>query len=509
MTQPSPPNPATRLESSRAVFIASAASLLPFIGIALAFPEATSAGLGSARGWIVSHLDWAFMVAANIAVLVCLIISLSPFGNIRLGGAEAKPDFSTASWIAMLFAAGVGTGMVFYGTAEPAIYFTGRGGTPLNVAAFSTDAQARAFSATLFHWGITPWSIYAIVGVSLAFFHYNKGLPLTIRSAFYPFLGERTWGWPGHMIDFIAVIATIFGLATTLGMGATLVGSGIDFLFGVDNDLGLQTTLIIGITALAIASVVRGLKRGIRILSNINLGLAAALLTFIIFAGPTAQIIGSIWPNTMRYAADFIPLSNWAGRADTQWFQGWTILYWAWWIAWSPFVGMFMARISRGRSVRAFLGVSILLPTLIGIIWFSSFGMAAIDQIQNGIGALPLGIKKDHLVLYQTLENLPWHQITSAFAICLLVIFFVTSSDSGSLVVDTITAGGRTDAPVSHRIFWASVEGLVAIALLVGGGTAALSTLQNGVIIAGLPFTVVLLVCCISLLKAMRGTLKG
>lgn len=505
MATPSATDPAARLENSRAVFIASAASLLPFIGIALAFPDAASAGLGSARTWIVSNLDWVFMITANIAVLVCAIIAFSPLGRVTLGGPEAKPDFSTLSWIAMLFSAGVGTGMVFYGTAEPAIYFSGRGGTPLDVAASTADGQARAFSATLFHWGVTPWAIYAVVGLSLAFFHYNKGLPLTIRSAFHPFLGERTWGWPGHIIDFTAVIATIFGLATTLGMGATLVGSGIEFLFGLDNDLSLQVTLIIGITLLAIASVVRGLKRGIRLLSNINLGLAAALLIFIILAGPTARTIGSYWPNTLQYAADFIPLSTWAGRSDTQWFHGWTILYWAWWIAWSPFVGMFIARISRGRSVRAFLGVSILLPSVIGIVWFSSFGMAAIDQIQNGIGALPLGIQKDHLVLYQTLENLPWPQITSTFAICLLVIFFVTSSDSGSLVVDTITAGGRTNAPVSHRIFWASVEGCVAIALLAGGGSAALSTLQNGVIIAGLPFTLVLLICCISLLLAMRS----
>lgn len=490
------------------VFIISAICVAAFILAALLFPGATSHGLGAAKSWIIRHLDWVFMLTANLVVALCGYIALSPLGRITLGGPKAEPEFSTFSWVAMLFSAGVGTGMVFYGTAEPAIYYIGRGGTPLDVPALTPAAQQAAFSATAFHWGITPWAIYAIVGLALAFFHFNQGLPLTIRSAFHPLLGRRIWGWPGHVIDIIAVIATIFGLATTLGMGATLVASGLEFLFAIDNDLTVQSILIVGITLIAIASVVRGLRRGIRVLSMINLGLAAGLLLFIILAGPTRETLASYWPNTVRYAADFISLSHWIDRPDITWMRSWTILYWAWWIAWSPFVGMFIARISKGRSVRAFLGVTILLPTLIGIIWFSSFGMAAIDQIQNGIGALPAGIPKDHLVLYQTLANLPWQGITSLLAICLLVIFFVTSSDSGSLVVDTITAGGRTDAPVAHRVFWASVEGLVAIALLVGGGTTALSTLQSGVIIAGLPFTLVLLVCCYSTLKGMRAAAR-
>lgn len=491
------------------VFLISAIGVAAFILAALLFPEATSNGLGAAKSWIIQHLDWVFMLTANLVVGLCVYIALSPLGRITLGGPKAERDFSTLSWIAMLFSAGVGTGMVFYGTAEPAIYYIGRGGTPLDVPALTPAAQAAAFSATAFHWGITPWAIYAITGLALAFFHYNQGLPLTIRSAFHPLLGQRIWSWPGHVIDVIAVIATIFGLATTLGMGATLVASGIEFLFSIKNDLTLQIILIIAITLIAIGSVVRGLRRGVRVLSMINLVLAAGLLAFIIVAGPTRAILTSYWPNTLAYTADFISLSHWFDRPDTAWMRSWTILYWAWWIAWAPFVGMFIARISKGRSVRAFLGVTVLLPTLIGIVWFSSFGMAAINQIQNGIGALPAGITKDHLVLYQTLENLPWQGITSLLAIVLLVIFFVTSSDSGSLVVDTITAGGRTDAPVAHRVFWASVEGLVAIALLVGGGTTALSTLQSGVIITGLPFTLVLLVCCYSTLKGMRAAARG
>jgi len=492
-----------KLAANKTVFWLSAGSILPFIALTLAFPNVASTALASARGWIVAELDWVFMVVANIVVIVCALIALSPLGRIRLGGADAMPAFSTLSWLAMLFAAGVGTGMVFYGTAEPAAYYTGWSGTPLNVAAFTPQAERLAFSATLLHWGVTAWAIYAIVGLALAYFHYTKGLPLTLRSAFFPLLGARTWGWPGHIIDFIAVIATLFGLATALGMGVTLVGSGLEVLIGIPNGLGVQVPLILLITAIAIGSVVRGLDKGIRRLSQLNLGFAAILLGFIILAGPTSRILSSYLPHLSNYAGDFFTLSNWTNRPDTAWYHGWTILYFAWWVAWSAFVGMFIARISKGRTIRAFLIATIILPTLIGLICFSSFGITAIAQIQDGIGALSQGITKDHLVLYQTLENLPWPQAMSLLAIVLLIIFFVTSSDSGSLVVDTITAGGKTDAPVAQRVFWAAVEGLVAIALLIGGGTTALSTLQNGVIIAGLPFTLLLLMCCFSLLKAL------
>lgn len=491
------------------VFFLSAGALIPFIVMSLVFPEAMGTALANAKNFVMQYFDWFFVITVNVIALFCLFFAVSPMGRIRLGGDDAEPDFSTPSWIAMLFSAGVGTGMMFYGTAEPLAYYTDWTGIPLSAAPFTQQAERLAFSATIFHWGLTPWAVYGIVGLALAYFTFNRGLPLTIRSAFYPILGERIWGWPGHIIDLLAVVATIFGLATTLGMGATLAMSGLDFLFGFENSLSNQVVLIVGITGLAIISVVRGLDGGIKILSNLNIVLAMALLAFVVAAGPTNEIVRSWATNTINYAADFIPLSNWVGRTDTGFFHGWTIFYWAWWVAWSPFVGMFIARVSRGRTVRAFLSVVILIPTAAGIIWFSSFGKTAIHQVQTGVGALPDGIQKDYLVIYQTLENLPFPLFSSILAIFLLVVFFVTSSDSGSLVVDTITAGGKLEAPVQQRIFWASVEGLVAIALLIGGGATALGTLQNGVITAGLPFTLIVLVCCFSLYKAMRTDINS
>jgi len=491
------------------VFFLSAGALIPFIIISLLFPERMGEALATSKSFVTGNFDWFFVITTNFILLFCLLMAVSPMGKIKLGGDDATPDFSTGSWIAMLFSAGVGTGMMFYGTAEPAGYFTDWSGIPFNTTPLTAEAERLAFSATIFHWGLTPWAVYGVVGLALAFFTFNKGLPLTIRSAFYPLLGERTWGWPGHVIDLFAVLATIFGLATTLGMGATLAMSGLSFLFGFDNTLGNQILLIIGITSLAIISVVRGLDGGIKVLSNLNIVLAIGLLAFVILAGPTMPIVNSWLTNTVNYAKDFIPLSNWMDRSDKDFFHTWTILYWAWWVAWSPFVGMFIARVSRGRTVRAFLTTVIIIPSIAGIIWFSSFGKTAIDQIQRGIGSLPGGIDKDYLVIYQTLENLPYPVFASILAIFLLVVFFVTSSDSGSLVVDTITAGGKLEAPVPQRIFWASIEGLVAIALLAGGGTTAISTLQNGVITAGLPFTLILFVCCISLYVAMSAELRS
>ncbi|GJL92266.1 BCCT family transporter [Hyphococcus sp.] len=492
------------LDIHNPVFFASAALILSFAGSVLMFPESAGSVLTFARDWTLQHFDWFFVVATNIIFLFCLFIGVSRFGDIRLGGPDAKPDFGVLSWLSMLFSAGVGIGLVFYGAAEPTAYYTGWFGTPLDVAARTPEAERLAFSATIFHWGVTPWAVYAVMGLSLAFFTFNKGLPLTIRSAFYPLLGDRIWGWPGHIVDLLAVVATLFGLATSLGLGARQAASGLHFLFGVDNGLGTQVILIAGITSLAIFSVVRGLDGGVKLLSNINIIIAILLLLFVIVAGPTMAIFKGFGTNAVAYAADSLRLSNWIGRTDTEWFHGWTIFYWAWWISWSPFVGMFIARVSRGRTIREFLIAVMGVPVIVAVVWFTAFGTTAIDQVKNGVGVLPGGISEVSLVLFQMLENLPFHQISSFVAIVLLIVFFVTSSDSGSLVIDSITAGGKLHAPVPQRIFWATMEGLVAVVLLVGGGSAALTSLQAGAITAGLPFTLVLLACCASLYRGLR-----
>ena len=308
---------------------------------------------------------------------------------------------------------------------------------------------------------------------------------------------DRSWGWFGHLIDIIAVLATIFGLATSLGFGAQQAASGLKFLFGIDNGMGTQVAIIIGVTAVALFSVVRGLEGGVKLLSNINMCLAAILLLFVVILGPTLAILIAMWTTASSYIENIIPLSNWIGREDEKFFHGWTVFYWAWWISWSPFVGMFIARISKGRTVREFIVAVLLVPTLVTLVWMSAFGGTALEQAQNEIGALAKGIGEVPLAMFQMLENLPIASITSFVAIVLVLVFFVTSSDSGSLVIDSITSGGKLDAPVPQRIFWATMEGVIAGALLFGGGGDALGALQAAAIAVGLPFTLVLLVMCI------------
>lgn len=346
-------------------------------------------------------------------------------------------------------------------------------------------------------------SVYAIVGLSLAFFTFNKGLPLTIRSAFYPLLGERIWGWPGHVIDLLAVIATIFGLATSLGLGAQQATQGLEILFGLENTTQTQIFFILGITSIAIISVVRGLDGGIRLLSNTNIIAAIGLLIFVIAAGPTLEILSAILINTRNYIVDMPKLSSPVGRGNIEWYRSWTIFYWAWWISWSPFVGMFIARVSRGRTIRQFLTAVLVVPTLAAICWFTAFGKIAINQTQANVGELADGVTEVSTVLFDMLALLPFGMLASGLAIALLIVFFVTSSDSGSLVIDSITAGGKLHAPVAQRIFWATMEGLIAIVLLVGGGATALGALQAGAVTAGLPFTFILLACSASLIVGL------
>ena len=492
------------------VFFFSALLIIVFVVGTLVAPTDASFILGGARAWTLEHAHWLFSASIGMILLFCILLAVLPFGRIRLGGPTATPDFKTPSWLAMLFSAGVGIGLMFWGTAEPLAYFTGWSGTPLGVEAGTPEARRLAMSATIFHWGFHPWAVYALLGLALAFFTFNKGLPLTIRSTFYPLLGERVWGWSGHIIDSLAVIATLFGLATSLGFGALQAASGMHFLFGIDPGITTQIGIIVGVTSMAILSVIRGLDRGIKVLSNVNIVMAIGLLIFVFAFGPTMSIIGAIPANAVDYLANFLPLSAWFGReADFAWYQGWTIFYWAWWISWSPFVGMFIARVSRGRTIREFLAAVLVMPVGVSVVWFSVFGTAAIEQAQNGVGELANGFTEVSLILFQTLEQLPMTQVVSSFAVVLLLIFFITSSDSGSLVIDTITAGGKLHPPVAQRIFWASMEGLVAAILLFGGGNTVLGALQAGAITTALPFTIVLLLCCASLYLGLRHELNS
>jgi BCCT family betaine/carnitine transporter len=478
------------------VFWITAVLILIFVMGTLMAPGPAKAVFAGAKGWSIGHFDWLFMVGGNIFVLFCLTLIFLPLGKIRIGGVDARPEFSRLSWFSMLFAAGMGIGLMFWSVAEPTAYYTNWYGTPLNAPPKTPQGAEAAMGATMFHWGLHPWAIYAVVGLSLAFFTYNKGLPLTIRSGFFPLTKDRSWGWFGHLIDIVAVLATIFGLATSLGFGAQQAASGLKFLFGIDSGIATQVAIIIGVTFVAVISVVRGLEGGVKVLSNINMGLAALLLLFVVLAGPTIVIFTTLGTTALAYAETIIPLSNWIGREDEKFFHGWTVFYWAWWISWSPFVGMFIARISKGRTVREFLVAVLLVPTLVTLVWMASFGGSALEQAQNEIGALSKGISDVSLAMFQMLQNLPVANISSFVAIVLVLVFFITSSDSGSLVVDSITSGGKLDAPVPQRIFWATMEGVIAGVLLFGGGDA-LGALQAAAITVGLPFTLVLLVMCV------------
>ncbi len=491
------------LDLHNPVFAISALLIIVFVLLSLVFPETANEKLDATRQWIGSTFDWLFLSAGNIFVLFCLALIILPVGRIRIGGQDAKPEFSVLSWFSMLFAAGMGIGLMFWSVAEPVGYFTEWFGTPLGIEGGTEEAHRAALGATMYHWGLHPWAIYSVVGLALAFFAYNKGMPLTIRSAFYPLLGERVWGPIGHVIDILAVLATMFGLATSLGLGAQQAASGLEFLFGIDAGLNTQVAIIIGVTIVALLSIMRGIHGGVKLLSNINLIFAALLLLFVMIAGGVLAFLANAGTTLAGYAQYFLPLSNPVGREDDVFYHSWTIFFWAWWISWSPFVGMFIARVSRGRTVRQFVTAVLLVPTLVTVVWMSAFGGSGLDQVRDGVGALAGGISDSSLALFQMLENMPFTAITSFLAIALVLVFFITSSDSGSLVIDSITSGGKTDAPQSQRLFWATTEGVVAGVLLAVGGAAALNALQAGAVSTGLPFVIVLLLMCISLMKGL------
>ncbi|MFT5226552.1 MAG: BCCT family betaine/carnitine transporter [Polaribacter sp.] len=494
------------------VFIISGISIVAFVIITLMFQHGAAEFFAWLRPTITSNFSWLFLSAGNIFVIFALVVCVSPLGRIRLGGQEAKPDYSYVGWFAMLFAAGMGIGLMFFGVSEPMSHFgSSMGGIAVGEDGVRTDwaplgaaagdigaAKDLAMAATIYHWGLHPWAMYAVVGLALAFFSFNCNLPLTFRSVFYPLLKERVWGWPGHLIDIIAVFATLFGLATSLGFGTQQALAGFSYLYGWGTGNVAIVVLIAFISVLAIISVVRGLDGGVKILSEINMGLALLLLLVILVLGPTAEILSTLMSGAGAYVAEFIPLSMPFGREDVNFSQGWTSFYWAWWISWSPFVGMFIARVSRGRTVREFLICVILVPTVLCIVWMATFGGTAVSQVIADAAA-PVASAAQEIKLFHMLADFPLSGVLSLIGIILVLVFFVTSSDSGSLVIDTITAGGKTDAPVSQRVFWCVFEGLVAAVLLLVGGAEALSALQAMAVSTGLPFTIVLLAMCVSL----------
>ena len=486
------------------VFWPSALIIVAFIAVTLIVGEPMNKVFSNIQSSISSFGGWFFVLSVNIFLFFVLYIAFSRYGKIRLGGSKARPEFSTTAWFAMLFSAGMGIGILFWSVGEPINHFI----NPPDAEPRSIEAARESMEITFLHWGLHAWGIYALVGMALAFFTFNKKLPLTISSVFYPLLGEKVNGPWGKVINVLAVVATLFGLATSLGLGVQQVSAGLAHLFNLPDSLTTQVILITVITLAATGSVVAGLSGGVKRLSQLNMFLGAIFLAFMLFVGPTLFITGSFIQNIGGYIQNFFELSFWTETyKQSDWQSDWTVFYWAWWVSWSPFVGMFIARISRGRTLKEFVLGVLIVPTLLTFLWLSTFGGSAIYLELNSLADIASAVTGNIATsLYVLLEQFPLSAVTSIVGVILVTSFFVTSSDSGSLVVDSLTAGGKLDAPVPQRIFWAMTEGAIAAVLLIGGGLGAL---QTAAISTGLPFAVLLLILMWSLLKGLRKEHSG
>ncbi|KJS37927.1 MAG: transporter [Rhodospirillaceae bacterium BRH_c57] len=485
------------------VFAGSVALIMVFVLVGAIWPQAAEQWFGTLQSGILGSFGWFYILSVAIFLIVVLILGLSRFGTLRLGPDDALPDFPYPSWVAMLFAAGMGIGLMFFAVAEPMMHFA----APPEATPGTIGAQREAMLITFFHWGIHAWAIYAVVGLALAYFGYRYNLPLTVRSGLYPLLKDRINGPIGHAVDIFAIVGTMFGIATSLGFGVLQINAGLAHLVGLPQGITTQIVLIAIVTAIASVSVITGLDRGVRRLSEVNLVLAVGLMLFVLFIGPTSHLMKTFVQNIGLYLDSIVLKTfNIYAYEPREWIDAWTLFYWAWWISWSPFVGMFIARISRGRTVREFVIAVLFIPAGFTFLWMTVFGNTAmLIDTTAAAGALGEAVAADvSVALFQFFEYLPFSAVTSTIAVMLVTIFFITSSDSGSLVIDTLAAGGETDTPALQRLFWCVLEGVVAAVLLMAGGLAAL---QSATIASALPFTVIMLLLCWSLFKGMSADL--
>ncbi|MFZ7102040.1 MAG: BCCT family transporter [Peptococcaceae bacterium] len=495
------------LDMNPVVSIAAGLFILLFSVYALYDLANAEKNFSAIKNYIITNFDWLFILSSNFFIFVCLALALSRLGDVRIGGFNATPEFTNFAWYSMLISAGMGIGLMFWSVGEPlyhAVY------TPPIFT--SPEAAVQALSTTFFHWGLHPWGIYALISLALAFFAYNKKLPLSLRSVFYPLLKDRVFGLIGDLIDILAVVACLFGLATSLGLGVQQINSGLNYLFGIKYHVTVQVILIAVITMIATLSVVSGIDKGVKFLSELNIKVAFVFLIFILLLGPSLYII-KIFSNSLGlYLNNLIKASFYLSIRDTAWQGDWSVFYLAWWISWSPFVGMFIARISKGRTVKEFISAVLIVPSLLSFLWLAVFGGAAIYLNNTHDGQLFAVVQENlPVALFEMIQFLNISVLAGAVKVflsilgtLLIISFFVTSSDSGSLVVDSIASGGKINAPVTQRIFWAFMEGLVAAVLLLIGGEKALSALQTAVISTGLPFAIILTVMTISLIHSIR-----
>ena len=482
------------------VFSVSAILILGFIILGAAFSETAGAVFSGMQDWLANTFGWAMIILVNVMLVAVVYLAFGRFGDIRLGRMDEAPEYSLFAWVSMLFSAGIGIGLIYWGAAEPLYHFF----APPVGEAETVEAAKQAMTISFLHWGFHAWAVYAVVALSLAYFHFRKGLPLTIRSALYPLLGDRIYGFWGDVVDILAVFGTMFGIVTSLGLGAMQINSGLDTVFGLPQNAFVQIAVIAVITAMATLSVVAGLDGGIKRLSSINIGLSLVFLVFMVIVGPTLFIFDTFVQSYGAYVRDIVSWGTWteAWTDGGTWQNDWTIFYWAWWVSWAPFVGVFVARISRGRTIREFILGVMLIPASIMFFWFCAFGGTALSISLGGDPTLVEATQNAYGdAMFALLDYFPFASITSGFAIILIVMWFVTSSDSGSFVIDMLTAGGDPDPPKVQRIFWAISEGAVASVLLLAGG---LSALQAAAVVAGFPFAIVVALILIGLIKALR-----
>lgn len=495
------------LDINLMVSIISGLFILIFSGYALLNLEHANELFNRMYTSIINNWDWLFLLGSNFFIGVCLYLAFSKLGNVRIGGMYAKAEFTNFSWYSMLISAGMGIGLMFWAVGEPLTH------SEITPFIYQSDSSiSSAMAATFFHWGLHPWGIYALLGLSLAFFAYNKNLPLSLRSVFYPLLKDRIFGRTGDIIDILAVLACMFGLATSLGLGVQQINSGLNYLIQLPENVYIQVALIIVITLMAMGSILAGIHGGIRFLSVLNIRLAALFMVLVFLLGPSFYILRVFMNGLGLYLSDFLQASFSLSFNETSWQGDWTIFYLAWWISWSPFVGMFIARMSRGRTVREFILAVLIIPSLLSFLWLSVFGGTAISINQRLDGQLFETVQDNvPVALFELINQLNTPVLSgvvltllSIIATLLVMSYFITSSDSGSLVVEKITASGKEDTPKKQRVFWAAAEGLLAAVLLLIGGAQALDVLQTAVITTGLPFTFILIIASISVIKGIR-----
>ena len=495
----SPEEPESTL--NKPVFFISAGLIIAVCLYGALFSEHASLVFSDLQSWLLTNLGWLYMGSVAGFFMLVIYLAFSRFAHLRLGADDSEPEYSYGSWFAMLFSAGMGIGLMFFGVSEPMTHFleppVGEGGT--------IDAARNAMQVTFFHWGLHAWAIYIIIGLALAYFSFRHDLPLTLRSALYPVIGDKIYGKWGNAVDIFAILGTMFGVATSLGIGVMQVNAGLNYLFGLPVSIMVQVALIAAITCAATVSVVAGLDAGIRRLSELNLVLALLLMVFVLIAGPTVMLLSSLIQNIGMYLSGLVDMTfRIYAYEPNEWIGNWTLFYWAWWISWSPFVGMFIARISRGRTIREFILGVLLVPSGFTFLWLTIFGNSGLwlEMHEAGAGLATAVQTNMPTAIFVLLDQLPLTGITSALATMLIVTFFVTSSDSGSLVIDIISSGGAENPPVWQRIFWAVSEGAVAATLLVAGGLAAL---QTAAISSALPLIIVMFLVCYGLMKALHA----